>query len=37
MMGIDKLWIWFKQNISKQKGRKIIGIERTMDLELVKK
>ena len=37
MMGIDKLWIWFKQNISKQGGRKIMGIEPTMDLKLVKK
>ena len=25
------------QNISKQRGRKIMGIERTMDLKLVKK
>ena len=37
MMGIDKLRIWFKQNISKQGGRKIMGIEQTMDLKLVKK
>ena len=35
MMGIE-LWVLFKQNISKQGGRKIMGIEPTMDLKLLK-
>ena len=34
---LNKLWIWFMQKISKQEGRKIMGIEQTMDLKLVKK
>ena len=29
---LKELWIWLKQNISKQSGKKIMGIEQTMDL-----
>ena len=36
-MGIEQTRIWFKQYVSKQGGRKIMGIEPTMDLKLVKK
>ena len=31
-MGIEQLWIWFKQNISKQGGRKIMGFGQIVDL-----
>ena len=34
---LNELLIWFEQNISKQRSRKIMGIEQTMDLKLVKK
>ena len=28
---LKELWIWLKHNISKQSGKKIMGIEQTMD------
>ena len=33
---MNELRIWFKQNMSKQRGRKIIGIERTFGFEISK-
>ena len=37
MMGIEQTIDVVKKNISKRGGRKIMGIEQTMDLKLVKK
>ena len=34
---LNELLIWFEQNISKQRSRKIMGIEPTMDMNLLKK
>ena len=33
----NKLWFWFEHSIAKQRGRRILGFEQTMDLKLVKK
>ena len=34
---LNELLIWLEQNISKQRSRKIMGIEPTMDMNLLKK